>query len=203
MLKRRLESAGENRYRALLASGETTFFEIRDNNARVSSGQTFTSYPWGVDWEGVSMEAFQRKEEALCFLIRFSYGLANYHLIPSEILADFNLAYKSGRWVDGWGYNEPLLRNEVVFQAGGVKKPENRKIRYQEWRRGSINDFPEREKKKNRLLRVMESFRRRKAQKPQIRQERPDEECVFTLKSGSEAVKAYDELKSKDFGLRK
>jgi hypothetical protein len=201
MIKRRLALVGQDRYRATFPKGDQALFTIEEYG--VLGSETFQSHPWGVSWEGVSLESFAHKEEAVCFVIRFAYGIAPYHLIPSEILADFGLTYESGGWVDGWLHPSGMLGHEVVFKPGGVERPQDRKIRYQEWKKGRITDFPKREKPKNRLLRVMEGLRRRKGQTRRRLPELSDDECTFTLKSGSEAEKAYEGEKRRISDLRK
>ena len=148
------------------------------------------------------MDFFVKEEDVLLFIIRFGYGIIDKHLVPSEILADFNLVYEAGDWVDEWYCSD---RHEVIFELKGTWRPIDRKIRFGERSRTTPKQTEvaaHAEITRSRAEHIGTRFARylsRKLEKPDLM---PDEEGVFTLQSGEAAEKAFEERKKRTSDLQ-
>jgi hypothetical protein len=226
-MRRRVIRTGEDRYRVELPGGEISEFTCLERGENSPEREQYLLF-----WEGVFISDFNIKEDALMFLLRFGYTIADYHLVPSEILADFGLVYCTGMWVDTWTLEGPREVRLVSSNIAHILRPVNRLIRFSDYTpnchatRNSLKntyfdekgilqlttpeehrskrreivanieipklDFEKLERPRSRFRRVSLSWRdcsqfafggfgRRKRDEPDLT---PDEECVFTLKSG-------------------
>lgn len=133
-MKRRVIKVGDRRFRVELPGGDVSEFSYREKARHWDPYQgTHVDFEAEEDryllsWEGLFLDSFRKEEEALLFILRFGYSISDQHLIPSEILADFNLVYEAGDWVDEWRCSD---RHEVVFALGKIQRPVGRKIQFQ------------------------------------------------------------------------
>jgi len=116
-----------------LPGGDVSEFSYRETPRKWNPDLcTYVDFETGEDryvlsWEGLFMDSFPKEEEVLLFIIRFGYDIQDKQLVPSEILADFNLVYEGGDWVDEWGCPD---RHEVVFAIGQIQRPPQRNIHF-------------------------------------------------------------------------
>jgi len=133
-MKRRIVKVGDRRYRVELPGGDTSEFSYREKARRWDPDQCcYVDFESGEDryilsWEGLFMDSFICEEDALLFVIKFGYSINDKNLVPSEILADFNLVYEGGDWVDEWGCPD---EHEVMFSMGKIQPPAIRNIRFE------------------------------------------------------------------------
>jgi len=133
-MKRRVVKVGDRRYRVELPGGDVSEFSYRESPRRWDPDQcSYVDFELDEDrytlsWEGIFMDSFPTEADVLLFILRFGYSVDDKFLVPSEVLADVNLAYEAGDWVDEWWCQD---KHEVVFALGEVKRPEDRKIRFE------------------------------------------------------------------------
>jgi len=221
----------EDHYRVELPGGDVSKFtcqkreEIDITNPAIPDREQHLLF-----WEDTLIDSFAVKEDALLFVLRFGYSTPDYHLIPSEILADFGLVYSTGAWVDSWTLTEHREVRPVSSNVCQILRPPNRLIRFTDYKphlqapktllkspyfdeKGILNlessrareheiaanleipklDFKKLERPKIRIRRIERDWQdwsqfafggcgRRRPDEPDLT---PDEECVFTLKSGN------------------
>lgn len=144
-MKRRVVKVGDRRFRAEIPGGDVSEFSYREKARRWDPDQcSYVDFLENEDryilsWEGIFLDTFRTEVEALLFIIRFGYSIDDRYLIPSEILADFNLVYEAGDWVDEWYCPD---RHEVIFALGEISKPPNRKIRFEGYPRITPHHAP-------------------------------------------------------------
>lgn len=232
-MKRRVLRIGDRRFRIELAGNDVSEFSYREKPRRWDPVRRIhvdfepEEDRYILTWDNMFIESFRREEDVLLFILRFGYDISDRYLVPSEILADFNLVYEAGDWVDEWYCTD---RHEVIFTQEPIHRPFNRNIRFV----GYPRITPEAPQKQQSFHRYdWEATRRRevvaeieipeldfaKLERPRIRRRQvprnwadksesawgafwsrnriipippPDEECVFTLKSGAEAEKAAE-----------
>jgi hypothetical protein len=226
-MRRRVISTGEDRYRVELPGGEISEFTCLDRKKHSPGREQYLLF-----WEDTFISDFTTKEDALMFVLRFGYTIADYHLVPSEVLADFGLVYCTGTWVDSWSSIGHREVRPVSSNVAHILRPVHRRICFTDFtpnchatrnalknsyfdKKGILNlgtseerrskrpeiranieipklDFEKLEKPKKRFRRISLNWRdrsqfafggygRRKRDEPDLT---PDEECVFTLKSG-------------------
>lgn len=133
-MKRRVVRIGDRRFQVRLPGGDISEFSYREKPRRWDSAQLqYLEFEEGEDryilhWEGLFMDSFEKESEALLFILRFGYSISDKNLIPSEILADFNLAYDDNSWVDEWGCQG---EKTATFCFGDLTRPENRKLLFE------------------------------------------------------------------------
>lgn len=79
-------------------------------------------------WDGTSCEKFVDEVQLKLFLIRFVYNIDQRFLVPSELLADANLVYETGDWVDEWFCTDQ--NDEIIECPREIYRPTDRKIRH-------------------------------------------------------------------------
>ena len=234
-MRRRVIRIGDDCYRVELPGGDISKFAYQSREECYVGDKTVDPdlEQHLLFWEDAFMDSFAVKEDVLMFILRFGYSIADYHLIPSEILADFGLVYTTGVWVDSWNLAEWREVRPVSSNVARILRPANRLIHFSDYtpnchatrnrltdpyfdekgilqleaskehrtRRREIVadikipklDFEKLEKPKRRIRRISLSWRdrsqfafggfgRRESDAPDLT---PDEECVFTLKSGN------------------
>lgn len=97
-------------------------------------GKTYTFRPFEEDedklqlyWNGVPCETFLDETVLKVYLIRFVYNLDIAYSIPSEILADAQLQYSTGKWVDEFfscKFNGDIIQVDTL-----IPRPPNRNIK--------------------------------------------------------------------------
>lgn len=252
-MKRRVVKVGDRRYRVELPGGDMSQFSYREKPRRWDPDScVYKDFEPDEDryilsWEGIFMDTFLTEADVLCFILRFGYSIADDNLIPSEILADVNLVYEAGDWVDEWGCPD---QHEVIFAMGEVQRPPDRNIRFegypritpkrQGWYEGTYIDddgvsrtyygpsyrareevvaeieipeldFEELEKPAKRRRKVPRDWKDTSecayggygVRRGPMPVQRPDEECVFTLKIGKAAEKAHSVRKKQGSALQK
>jgi hypothetical protein len=134
IMKRRVVRIGDRRFRVELPGGDVSEFSYREKPRRWDPDQcSYIDFEPGEDryvlhWEGMFLDSFEKETDVFLFVLRFGYGISDECLVPSEILADFNLVYEAGDWVDEWNCPD---QHEVIFALGEPKRPENRRIRFE------------------------------------------------------------------------
>lgn len=79
---------------------------------------------WYLSWESLQVDKFTSEETLKCYIIRFTYNIDDKYAIPSELLRNAGMRYRSGIWVDEWfasNSNHALESNVVNFS---VQNPE-------------------------------------------------------------------------------
>jgi hypothetical protein len=136
-------------------------------------------------WDGVDSESFLNEVELKIFIIRFVYNIIDSHLIPSELLAEANLVYETGDWVDEWWCTDK--NTEIIEADRQIYPPANRKIRIASSTRQVPRPVPG-------LVGQTSRFSRRSG-KPHIHAkvnhqkstsgtEIPDDKCFYAFKAG-------------------
>lgn len=77
-------------------------------------------------WDGQACDRFVSESELRPFLIRFIYNISPNYLIPSEMLADAEMVYADGEWVDS--FREPNRGKRAVISTSPIQRPVDRKI---------------------------------------------------------------------------
>ena len=136
-MKRRVIKVSFRRYRVELPGGDINILTYGDKpRAFDSELEQFIDFGLGEErydlvWDGIYLESFVREAEVISFIIRFAYSMKGEHLIPSEILADFNWIYEGGDWVDEW---ECPDWHEITPALGPIIRPFDRKLRFEDHR---------------------------------------------------------------------
>lgn len=79
-------------------------------------------------WDGDKCETFVDEVQLKMFIMRFVYNIDQRFLIPSEVLADANLVYETGDWVDEWFC---LDKNDEIMECPReIYRPDTRRIRF-------------------------------------------------------------------------
>ena len=81
---------------------------------------------WDLYCNGVPEKQFSSEVFLKCYIIRFIYGVSDWHLIPSELLYDAGLLYANNEWIDRWAQLGTL---ELEFRKPLPEKPSIRSIR--------------------------------------------------------------------------
>ncbi len=151
-MKRRVVKVGDRRYQVTLPGGDVSEFSYKETPRKWNPDLcTYVDFESDEDryvlsWEGLFMDSFPSEEEVLLFIIRFGYSVGDDALVPSELLADFDLVYEAGDWVDEWYCPD---QHEVIFALGEIQKPDDRNIRFEgypritprrEWQEGTYFD---------------------------------------------------------------
>lgn len=159
--------------KSILQAGITRFRDFKPGEPQVQ-----------LIWDGTQCEKFLNGVELKKFLIRFVYGIDQRFLIPSELLADANLAYETGDWVDGWFCTDK--NDEIIECPREIFRPRDRKVRH---------DLKIVSGETHRALKSAGGPRRsdeRTSRTHDIpaRVEIPDEKCFFRFKEGGFYEKA-------------
>ena len=112
------------------------------------------------------------------------------------------MVYEAGDWVDEWYCSD---RHEVIFDFRGTWRPIDRKIRFDERSKTASEEtevvarveIPE--SWAGHISTRFTRYLSRKLEKPDLM---PDEEGVFTLRSGKDAEKAFKERKKRNSRLQ-
>lgn len=84
-------------------------------------------YPkWELTADCTREGSFASEAEMKQYIIRLTYDIAPYFLIPSEILYDAGLVYVTNEWIDDWA---TTLAISIESRNPLPMKPEGRKIR--------------------------------------------------------------------------
>lgn len=93
----------------------TTYRDFREDEHKVK-----------LLWDGTQCETFLNEVVLKKFIISLVYMIGKDDLIPSELLADANLVYDTGDWVDEWGCKD---KNEEIIECPReIYRPTTRKI---------------------------------------------------------------------------
>ncbi|KKL73900.1 hypothetical protein LCGC14_2070230, partial [marine sediment metagenome] len=96
-------------------SGFATYRDFRDDENKVM-----------LLWDGINTDEFLNEVVLKQFIIRLTYNIGNDELVPSELLADANLVYESGDWVDVWGCRDK--NDEIIECPRKIFRPADRNI---------------------------------------------------------------------------
>ena len=105
-MKRRVIKISDRRYRVELPGGDVSQFSYREKPRKwITAKYSYADFEpdedrYTLSWEGLFLDTFRTEIDALLFIIRFGYSIKDTDLVPSEILADFQLTYEAGDWVD-------------------------------------------------------------------------------------------------------
>lgn len=125
-------------------------------------------------WDGMQTDTFLNEVILKQFIIRMTYNIGNNELVPSELLADANLVYETGDWVDVWGCKDK--NDEIIECPREIFRPNDRKIRVYSH---VSTHVPRRQN--NAKPRIHAKIDKR-IYTPSV--EIPDEKCFFTFRAG-------------------
>lgn len=135
-------------------------------------------------WDGMQCETFLNEVILKQFIIRLTYDIHNEVLIPSELLADANLVYDTGDWVDQWNCMDK--NDEIIECPRELYRPANRKIRMDPgFSTGSLR------KQNNAKPRRHIGFDRREIT---AKVEIPDVKCYYAFRAGGFYEKGQNPL---------
>jgi hypothetical protein len=137
-------------------------------------------------WDGMQTDTFLNEVQLKQFIIRFVYMLSNDELIPSELLADANLVYDTGDWVDVFGCRD--VNDEIIECPREIYRPNDRKIRFAD------RLVPRRQN--NAKPRIHAKVTPRHSSIYTAPAEIPDEKCFFTFRAGGYYEKEQNPLEN-------
>ena len=132
-------------------------------------------------WDGIYSDKFKNEIELKLFLIRLIYNIEDKFLIPSELLADANLVYTTGDWVDEWQCTDK--NNEIIECERDIWRPISRKIRYTGYRTPLKLKTYKIDKKQTQNVYAEKAVRYKIPAKVEINS-LEDEKCFFHFKAG-------------------
>jgi hypothetical protein len=133
-MKRRVVRIGDRRFKVEIPGGDVSEFSYHEKPRRWDPDQE-TCVDFGPEedrfvlrWDGVMVDTFWREEEVLLFILKFGYSIGDKQLVPSEILADFQLVYEGNAWVDEWSCED---QKQVLSTLSSIIRPADRRIRFE------------------------------------------------------------------------